>query len=79
MLKVEEATMLVALVSIPKVNAGAVLGGGPHQVGHYAGDVERQFAFRLLGRFCGPDLLSLLSMGATTRSRWSIPDLLRPP
>ena len=40
-LKVEEATMFVALVSKAKVNAGAVLGGGPHEVGHNAGYVER--------------------------------------
>ena len=37
--------MLVALVSKSKVDAGAVLSSGPHQVGHDAGDVERQFAF----------------------------------
>ena len=39
-LKVEEATMLVALMSKSKVNAGAVFGGGPHEVSHNAGDVE---------------------------------------
>ena len=38
-LKVEEATVLVALVSKSKVNTGAVLGGSPHEVGHNAGDV----------------------------------------
>ena len=39
-LKVEEATMFVALVSKSKVNTGAVFGCGPHEVGHDAGDVE---------------------------------------
>ena len=33
--------MFVALVSKAKVNAGAVLGGGPHEVSHDEGDVER--------------------------------------
>jgi hypothetical protein len=36
-LKVEEATMFVALVSISKVNAGAVFSSGPHEVGHDGG------------------------------------------
>ena len=36
-LKVEEATVLVALVSKSKVNAGAVFGCSPHDFGHYAG------------------------------------------
>ena len=75
-LKVEEATMFVALVSKSKVNAGAVLSGGPHEVGHDAGDVERQLAFRFLGHFCDPDLLSLLGMGANIRLNGYIPDLL---
>ena len=39
-LEVEEATVLVALVSKSKVNAGTVLGGCLHEVGHDAGDVE---------------------------------------
>ena len=39
-LKVEEAIMFVALVSKSKVNAGAVFGGSPLEVGHNAGDVE---------------------------------------
>ena len=72
-LKVEKATVLVALVSKSKVDAGAVLGGGPHEVGHNAGDVEGQFALRLLRHLCEPDLLSLLGLRSTTRV-----DLLRP-
>jgi hypothetical protein len=75
-LKVEEATMFVALVSKSKVNAGAVLSSCPHEVGHYAGYVERQLAFRLLRHFCDPDLLSLLGMGANIRLSGYIPDLL---
>ena len=75
-LEVEEATVLVALVSKSKVNAGAVLSGGPHEVGHDAGYVQRQLAFRLLRHFCDPDLLSLLGMGANIRLSGYIPDLL---
>ena len=60
MLEVEKATMLVALMSESKVDGGAVLGCSPHQVGHDAGDVKRQLAFRFLRHFCDPDLLSLL-------------------
>ena len=74
-LEVEEATVLVALVSKSKVDAGAVLSSGPHEVGHDAGDVERQLAFRLLGHICDPDLLPLLSMGAATHVSGYRPDL----
>ena len=70
--------MLVALMSKSKVNAGAVLSSAPHEVGHDAGDVQRQFAFRLLGHFCEPDLLSLLGMGANIHISGYIPDLLWP-
>ena len=76
-LKVEEATVLVALVSKSKVNAGAVLGGGPHEVGHDAGYVERQFAFWLLRHLREPDL-SLLGLRATTRNDLLGPALPRP-
>ena len=72
-LQVEEATVLVALVSESKVDAGAVFGSGPHEVGHDAGYIERQLAFRLFGHFCDPDLLSLLSMGAATHVAGSDP------
>ena len=65
-LKVEEATMFVALISKSKVNTGAVLGGSPHEVGHNAGDVEGQLPLRLLRHFCKPDLF-LLGLRATTR------------
>jgi hypothetical protein len=41
MLQDEEPTVLVALVAESKVNAGTVLRGGPHEVGHDPGDVER--------------------------------------
>ena len=74
-LEVEEATVLVALVSKSKVDAGAVLSSGPHEVGHDAGDVEGQLAFRLLGHICDPDLLPLLSMGAATHVSGYRPDL----
>ena len=77
-LKVEEATVLVALVSKPKVNAGAVLGCSPHEVGYYAGYVERQFALRLLRHLRQPDLLSLLGLRATTRVDLLGPVLPRP-
>jgi len=65
-LKVEEATVLVALVSKSKVDASTVLGGSPHQVGHNAGDIEGQLPLRLLRHFCKPDLF-LLGLRATTR------------
>ena len=77
-LKVEEATVLVALVSKSKVNAGAVLGGGPHEVGHDAGDVEGQLALRLLRHLCKPDLLFLLGLGGTIRVDLFGPVLPRP-
>ena len=66
MLKVEKATVLVALVSKSKVNASTVLGGGPHEVGHNAGDVKGQLLLWLLRHFCKPDLF-LLGLRATTR------------
>ena len=77
MLKVEEATVLVALVSKSKVDAGAVLGGGLHEVGHNAGDVEGQLPLRLLRHFCKPDLF-LLGLRATTRVYLLGPALSRP-
>ena len=40
MLDVEEATVIVALVTESKVNAIAILGCSPHKVGQDAGDVE---------------------------------------
>ena len=49
MLEVEQPVVLVALVSKPKVDTCAVLGGGPDEVGHDAGDVEGQLPLRLLG------------------------------
>ena len=61
----------MALVSKSKVNTGAVLGGGPHEVGHDSGDVEGQLALRLLRHVCKSDLLFLLFGGvllAITRS-----------
>ena len=67
MLKVEEATVLVALVSESKVDAGAALGGCPHEVGHYAGNVEGQLPLRFLRHLCEPDLLILLGLRSTTR------------
>jgi len=77
-LKVEEATMFVALVSKSKVDAGAILGGGPHEVGHDAGYVEGQLPLRLLGHIREPHLLSLLSLGAIIDVSGYIPDLPRP-
>ena len=77
-LKVEEATVLVALVSKSKVNAGAVLGGGPHEVGHNAGDVEGQLPLRFLRHLCEPDLLILLGLRSTTRVDLLGPVLSRP-
>ena len=65
-LKVEEATMFVALVSKSKVNTGAVFGCGPHEVGHDAGDVKGQLPLWFLRHFCKPDLF-LLGLRATTR------------
>ena len=76
-LEVEEATVLVALVSKSKVNAGAVLGGGPHEVGHDAGDVEGQLPLRPLWHLREPDL-SLLGLRATTRNNLLGPVLPRP-
>ena len=67
--------MHVALLSESKVNAGAVFSSGPHEVGHYAGYEEGQFAFRLLRHICEPHLLSLLSLGATTHISGFRPDL----
>ena len=40
--------MLVALVSKSKVDTGAVLGGGPDEVRHDAGDVQGQLALGFL-------------------------------
>ena len=76
-LKGEEATMFVAILSKSKVNASAVFGCSTHEVGHYPGYIKRQLAFRLLGHFCEPDLFSLLGLGATTFSGFR-PDLHRP-
>ena len=78
MLQVEEATMFVALVSKSKVDAGAVLSGGPREVGHDAGDVKGQLPLRLLRHFREPHLLSLLGLGATTRVYPLRPVLTRP-
>ena len=41
MLQVEQSIMFMTLVAESKVDTGAVLGGGPDEVGHDAGDVER--------------------------------------
>ena len=49
MLQVEQPVVLVALVSESKVDTGAVLGGGPDEVGHDARDVEGQLPLGLLG------------------------------
>ena len=54
MLKVEEATIFVALVSKSKVDAGAILGGGPNEVRHDLGDVEGQLALGLRRRVDEP-------------------------
>ena len=77
-LKVEEATVLVALVSKSKVNTGAVLGGGPHEVGHNTRNVEGQLPLRLLRHLCEPDLLVLLGLRSTTRVDLLGPVLSRP-
>ena len=74
-LEVEEATVLVALVSKSKVDAGAVLSSGPHEVGHDADYVEGQLAFRFLRHLRDPDLLSLLGMWAATHVSGYRPDL----
>ena len=49
MLQVEQPIVLVTLASKSKVDAGAVLGGGPDEVGHDAGDVKGQLPLGLLG------------------------------
>ena len=77
-LKVEEATMLVALMSKSKVDAGAILGFSPHEVGHDAGDVEGQLPLRPLRHLRRPHLFPLLSQGATTSISGFRPDLPRP-
>ena len=77
MLEVEEATMLVALVSKSKVNAGDVLSGCPHQVSHDGGDLKGQVPIRFLRHICDPDLSSLLSLGGTTHISGFRPDLPR--
>ena len=51
MLKVEDPAVLVAAVSESKVDARAVLRGGPHEVTHDARDVEGQLPLRLLCHF----------------------------
>ena len=47
-LQVEQPVVLVALVSKSKVDTNTVLGGGPDEVGHDAGDVEGQLPLRSL-------------------------------
>ena len=49
MLQVEQPVVLVAFVSKSKVDTSAVLGGGPDEIGHDAGDVEGQLLLGLLG------------------------------
>ena len=77
-LKVEEATVLVALVSHIKSECWCYPGFSPHEVGHNAGYVERQFAFRLLWHLREPDLFSLLGLGATINVYAFRPVLTRP-
>ena len=59
-LQVEELPVLVAPVPESKVGAGAVLGGSPHQLGHYARYVKRQLAQGLLRQVLGS-----LDLGST--------------
>ena len=50
-LQVEVPLVLVAKVSESKVDTRAVLGGGPHQLAHDAGNVEGQLPLRSLRHF----------------------------
>ena len=50
-LHVKVPTVLVAAVSKSKMDTRAVLGGGPHQVGHDAGDVKGQLPLQHLRHF----------------------------
>ena len=59
MLHVEVPLVLVAAVSESKVDTRAVLGGGPHQVGHNAGDVKGQLPLRPLRHFLKASRLGL--------------------
>ena len=54
MLQVEQPVVLVALESKPKIDSGAVLGGGPDEVGHDLWDVEGQLALGLSGHVGEP-------------------------
>ena len=58
--------MLVALVTKSKVDAGAVLGCSPHEVGNDAGYVEGQLSFRFLWHLRYFDLIPLLHLGSAT-------------
>ena len=87
MFKVEEPAMLVALVPESEVDAGTVLGGGPHEVGHDPGDVEGQLPLGprrhlkvlvvllllllLLGPAAGVDLLDPI-LSRTLHGLWSL-------
>ena len=68
MLQVEQPVVLVALVSKSKVDAGAVLSGGPYEIGHDAGDVKWQLPLRLLGHLFLLHKSVLRSAGALTLS-----------
>ena len=54
MLLVKQSPVQVALVTKSKVDARAVLGGGPDEVSHDLGDVEGQLAFGLGWHICVP-------------------------
>ena len=60
-LHVEVPLVLVAAVSESKVDTRAVLGGGPHQVGHDARNVEGQLPLRPLRHFLKASGLGLRS------------------
>ena len=61
-LHVKHPPVLVAAVPKSKVDAGAALGGGPHEVSHDPGDVEGQLALGPLGHLHVP-VVALLDLG----------------
>ena len=87
MLQVEEAAVLVALVAESKVDAGAVFGGGPHEVGHDPGDVEGQLPLGRRRHLHVPVVLLRLLLGPTagvdllctflSRPLWGLWSLMR--
>jgi hypothetical protein len=54
MLQVEQLAMFVTLVTEPKVDTRAVLGGRPDEVSHDLRDVEGQLSLGLRGHVCEP-------------------------